>query len=174
MGEGTTQDERYGLAAKAYGPALERLARAYEADPDLRRDLLQDIHVALWRSLGRFDGRCALRTWVYRVAHNVGASHIVRQRSHLAPLTTLEDIEVTAGGQSPEQSAGERQALERLMAMVRRLKPPDRQVMLLWLEDVEAAAIAEVTGLSAGAVATRIHRAKALLARDFPKGGQDD
>jgi hypothetical protein len=79
------------------------------------------------------------------VAHNVGASHIVRQRSHLAPLTTLEDTALAAAAPSPEHAAGERQALDRLMAMVRRLKPPDRQVMLLWLEDVEAAAIAEVT-----------------------------
>ena len=164
MGEGASQDERYSLAAKAFGPALDRLAKAYEADPDLRRDLLQDIHVALWRSLARFDGRCALRTWVYRVAHNVGASHIVRQRSHLGPLTTLEDIAPAAGDPSPEQAAGERQALDRLMALVHRLKPPDRQVMLLYLEDVEAAAIAEVTGLSPGAVATRIHRAKANAA----------
>lgn len=174
MGEGTTQDERYGLVAKAYGPALDRLAKAYEADPDRRLDLLQDIHVALWRSLGRFDERCALRTWVYRVAHNVGASHIIRQRTHFGPLSTLEEIELPAAEQNPEQSAGDRQALERLMAMVHRLKPPDRQVMLLYLEDVEAAAIAEVTGLSPGAVAVRIHRAKALLARDFPRGGQGD
>ena len=135
-------------------------------------DVLQQV--ALWRSLGRFDDRCALRTWVYRVAHNVGASHIVKQRAHLSPLTTLEDLEMAAAERSPEDSAGDRQALERLMAMVHRLKPPDRQVMLLYLEDVEAAAIAEVTGLSSGAVATRIHRAKALLARDFPKGGQGD
>ena len=174
MSEGASQDERYGQAAKAFGPALDRLAKAYEADPDIRRDLIQDIHVALWRSLAGFDGRCALRTWVYRVAHNVGASHIVRQRSHLSPLTTLEDVEVATDAPSPEQATGDRQALDRLMALIRRLKPPDRQVMLLYLEDVEAAVIAEVTGLSPGAVAVRIHRAKALLARDFPKGGQGD
>jgi len=174
MSEDATEDERYRLVAKAFGPALNRLAKAYEADPDLRLDLLQDIHVALWRSLARFDERCALRTWVYRVAHNVGASHIVRQRSHLSRLTTLADIEVATAELTPEDSAGDRQALDRLMAMIHRLKPPDRQVMLLYLEDVEAAAIAEVTGLSPGAVAVRVHRAKALLARDFPKGGQGD
>jgi RNA polymerase sigma-70 factor, ECF subfamily len=69
-GKGAT--ERYEEASAAYGAALERLARAYEADPDRRRDLLQEIHIALWRSLEGFDGRCSLRTWVYRVAHNTG------------------------------------------------------------------------------------------------------
>jgi DNA-directed RNA polymerase specialized sigma24 family protein len=33
-----------------FGPALDRLARAYEADPEKRRDLSQDIHLQLWRS----------------------------------------------------------------------------------------------------------------------------
>ena len=47
---------------------LDRLARAYESDPEKRRDLRQEIHFALWRSFATFDNRCSLRTWVYRVA----------------------------------------------------------------------------------------------------------
>ncbi|MEA1673447.1 RNA polymerase sigma factor [Nitrospirillum sp. BR 11163] len=75
-----SRDTRYQQMAAQFGPALERLARAYERDPDLARDLLQDIHLALWRSLDGFDGRAALRTWVFRVAHNTGATHALRQR----------------------------------------------------------------------------------------------
>jgi RNA polymerase sigma-70 factor (ECF subfamily) len=67
------QDERYSAAAMEHGAALQRLARATEANPERRRDLLQDMHVALWRSFAGFDGRCSVRTWVYRVAHNVAA-----------------------------------------------------------------------------------------------------
>ena len=46
----SVQDARYGEAARRFAPAIERLARGYEADPELRRDLVQEIHVALWRS----------------------------------------------------------------------------------------------------------------------------
>ncbi len=46
---------------QAFGPALERLARVYEADADLRRDLLQEIHIALWRSFGVGQGGAALQ-----------------------------------------------------------------------------------------------------------------
>ena len=46
---------RYEEAIAAYGGALERLTRAYEPDPELRRDLLQEIHIALWRSLAAFE-----------------------------------------------------------------------------------------------------------------------
>src|SRR5215472_18465713 len=93
-GETETQEELYQQAAEAYGAALERLARAYEADAELRRDLLQEIHVALWRSFSGFDGRCSLRTWIYRVAHNVGASHAIRQqRTRAQTLVGLEELE---------------------------------------------------------------------------------
>jgi DNA-directed RNA polymerase specialized sigma24 family protein len=57
------QDELYQEAADSYGAALERLASGYEANPDRRRDLVQEIHLALWRSFGSFDARCSLRTW---------------------------------------------------------------------------------------------------------------
>ncbi|EGY00073.1 RNA polymerase, sigma-24 subunit [Nitrospirillum viridazoti Y2] len=88
------RDTRYQQAAAQFGRALERLARAYERDPDLARDLLQDIHLALWRSLDGFDGRAALRTWVFRLAHNTGATHTLRQRrSRPGKPVSLEELD---------------------------------------------------------------------------------
>jgi len=51
---GSRQDALYAEAAR-FGPALQRLARAYEPDADRRLDLLQEIHVALWRSFASYD-----------------------------------------------------------------------------------------------------------------------
>ncbi len=168
-------DQRYAGVAAEYGPALERLARAYEADPAERRDLLQDIHLALWRSLTLFDGRCSMRTWVYRVAHNTAASHVMaRRRTKTMTLASLDDLAGAPDGDNPEQTVGEHQMLDRLTAMIRALKEPDAQVMLLYLEDLDAAAIGEITGLSAGAVATKIHRLKSLLAKRFREDGGRD
>src|SRR6188508_629239 len=102
MGDGRREielEQRYTEAAAAFGPAIDRLARAYERDPDKRRDLLQEIHVALWRSLARFDGRCSLRTWVYRVAHNTATSKVLRPQTNAPSLVALEDsLESIAAG----------------------------------------------------------------------------
>lgn len=168
------QDERYVRAAAAFGPALERLARAYEADPDEQKDLLQDIHFAVWRSLARFDGRCSESTWVYRVAHNAAATYAAgRKRLRANRMLTLDELELWPDPAQPDPEAqiGERQALTRLLALVRALALPDRQVVLLYLEGLDAAAIGEVCGLKPGAVAVKIHRLKALLAKQFQKGG---
>ena len=163
------QDQRYLEAAAEFGPALDRLARGYEADPDLRRDLRQEIHIALWKSLGNFDGRCSLRTWVYRVSHNTGASHVLKRKAQ-GPLTGIEEIDGLADGDDPERTTSDRQAMAQLTRLIQALKPPDRQIVLLYLEDLDAAAIGEVTGLSPGAIAVKIHRLKAVLALRFQQG----
>jgi RNA polymerase sigma factor (sigma-70 family) len=161
------QDARYAAAAAEHGPALQRLARASEANPERRRDLLQDMHVALWRSFASFDGRCSLRTWVYRVAHNVAASHVDRERRTHQGAVALDEIEHLPDTRNVSDEVEESEALARLHALIRQLKSPDRQIMTLYLEELDAAAIAEITGLSSGAVATRISRLKSQLARLF-------
>lgn len=70
-------------------------------------------------------------------------------------------------------AANERLNLDRLSALIRRLKPLDRQVIVCYLEDMDAASIGEITGLSPGNVATRIHRIKRVLAKWFHQGGDD-
>jgi RNA polymerase sigma-70 factor (ECF subfamily) len=163
------QDDLYERAVSEYGAALARLARGYEADPDKRRDLLQEIHLALWRSLEGFDGLCSLRTWVYRVAHNAATSYVIRQRrARPQMLVSLEEAEALA----IQSDASRTVALNQLMELIQRLKPLDRQVILAWLDGMEAGEIAEVTGLSPGNVGTKVHRIKSILARDF-QGGSD-
>jgi RNA polymerase sigma-70 factor (ECF subfamily) len=170
----SAQDELYSEAAQTYGAALERLARAYEADVDLRRDLVQEIHVALWRSFDGFDGRCSLRTWIYRVAHNVSASHVLRQRrTRGRELIGLEELENLPDANHGQSAADRGHALDRLLTLIQRLKPLDRHVILSYLEGLDAASIGEITGLSAGNVATKIHRIKNMLARQFQQGGSE-
>ncbi len=170
----STQDGLYREAAETYGAALERLARAYEADPEVRRDLLQDIHIALWRSFAGFNGRCSLRTWVYRVAHNAGASHVIRQRrAKPGALVGLEELEQIPGGSGGAAEADRSVLLERLLELIQRLQPLERQVILSYLEGLDAATIGEITGISPGNVATKIHRIKRILARWFREGERD-
>jgi len=167
MRETADQDGRYAEAVEAFGPALQRLARATEANPERRRDLLQDMHVALWRSFAHFDQRCSVRTWVYRVAHNVAASHVDRERRGNRALIPLDDVTDIPDTSSFGADLETGDMLARLHAVIRALGPPDRQIIALYLEELDAAAIAEITGLSSGAVATRISRFKSRLARLF-------
>lgn len=170
-----TRNDAAGLyeeVAAAFGAALERLAKAYEADPDRQRDLLQEIHIALWRSFANFDGRCSLRTWVYRVAHNIATSQVVRRRASAPTFVSLDELASTPHQEAGELEADRRLALERILSLVRSLTPLDRQVILLYLEGTDAETISQVTGLSSGNVATKVHRIKKILSQRFHQGGR--
>jgi RNA polymerase sigma-70 factor (ECF subfamily) len=165
----STRDELYEQAAASCGAALDRLARAYEADSDKRRDLLQEIHVALWRSLENFEGRCSLKTWVYRVAHNTATSVVIRRNVRTPAFVELEEAEASLKENS-EASPDHQETLDRLWELIQRLKPHDKQVILLYLEGLDAASTGEITGFSPGNVATKIHRIKNILSRKFHQG----
>ena len=166
-----SQDQLYQRAAAEHGAALARLSRAHERDPDKSRDLEQEIHFALWRSFASFDGHCTLRTWVYRVAHNVAASHVKLESRRRTQRAGLETLDKAASPDDPERAVSDKQQMDRLMTLIHGLETLERQIMILYLEDLDAAAISDITGLSPGAVATRIHRIKALLSERFNAGG---
>ena len=121
--------------------------------------------MALWRSFAAFDGRCSLRTWVYRVAHNVATSQVIRRRRSAPMLVGLDELDSMADSVDPGQTLDDRRALDRMMTLIHRLDPIDRQVTLLYLEGMDAASIGEIAGISPGNVATKIHRVKKILAR---------
>lgn len=170
-----SEENFFEQAVATYGAALERLARVYEADPEARRDLLQEIHIALWRSLKSFDNRCSLRTWVYRVAHNTAASHVNRQlRTTQRQFVGIEELANLADHTAGEDAASQRDAISKLHEMIQQLNTLDRQVMLAYLEGMDAASTSEITGLSARNVSTKIHRIKQVLKCRFQEGGRDE
>lgn len=163
----------YQEAGQTFAPALARLARSVERDPDKARDLEQEMHCALWSSLARFEGQCALKTWVYRVAHNVAADHVARAVRG-PQRVPLESIDALPSPGNIEADTAEALVLAQVHALIQRLPPVDMQVIVLWLEGESAADIAEITGLSPGAVHVRVHRTKSLLASHFTATDQPE
>ena len=131
-GGGEDGDARFARILGTFGPSLDRLAAAYEADPAERDDLLQDISFALWRALPAFRGECSERTFVYRIAHNRGLTH--RARRKIRATEPLESCGRRARPRrDPEQALIRNLSRERLAAAVRRLPEGARQVVVLSL-----------------------------------------
>lgn len=144
-----------------YAGLARRLASVHEANPELARDLAQDILVAVWRAWPAFRAQCSERTYVARIAQHRIATHIsraVRTPAH-GPLT--EDLVVSGPG--PEEIAIRIDEREQLFDAVRRLPLGLREVAVLLLEGFSTAEIAETLGISANAVAIRATRARDAL-----------
>jgi RNA polymerase sigma-70 factor (ECF subfamily) len=169
VGREPKQEELYRTAVLEFGRALDRLAAGYEADAEKRPDLRQEIHLQLWKSFACFDGRCSMKTWTFRVAHNTAVSHINRERRMHARFVNLEAVELerTAAGQTDEPDIDRHRMLDQISRLILQLKPLDREIIICYLEGMDAATIAEITGVSPSNVATKIHRIKIVLSRRF-------
>ena len=159
-------DQLYREAGERFAPAIARIALSYEYDAERARDLEQDIHCAVWQSLARFDNRCSLKTWVYRVAHNTATDH-ARKAARLPRKVGLDAASELVAPGSGEAAVEQGHALAKVRALIADLPPLDAQVILLWLEGEDAASIAEITGSSGAAIATRTHRIRERLAAAF-------
>jgi RNA polymerase sigma-70 factor (ECF subfamily) len=147
---------------RRYLAPLRRLAWSYARDGF--EDLFQEIAIALWKGLPGFRGDCSERTWVYRVAHNTAITFVTRDRKRDARERPVDAAGDPASAQaSPEGAAIDAQRRARLQAAVDELPVSDKQVVLLYLEGLSAAEIEGVTGISAGAVATRLTRLRQKL-----------
>src|SRR5580700_2882341 len=82
----TVSEPRHDLEAqfdrilRVHGAAISRLAFGYETVASVREELVQDIALAIWQALADFRGECSERTFVYRIAHNRGLSHVWKRR----------------------------------------------------------------------------------------------
>ncbi|MBV8807315.1 MAG: RNA polymerase sigma factor [Acidobacteriaceae bacterium] len=150
---------------EAYQPALRRLVSAYVANPSDREDLLQDIAAGIWKSLPAFRREASERTWIYRIAHNIAIRNCSRVRSRSAREMPVEgSFDRASEGRGAEETLLLDERVRALMGAIRELPVLDRQMVTLQLEGLSASEIEEVTGVSRGAVATRLSRMRQRLA----------
>jgi RNA polymerase sigma-70 factor (ECF subfamily) len=142
-------------------PALRRLAASYERDPALREDLVQEMLLALFRALPAWRRECSERTFVYRVANNRALSHLASRRPAFDDLERAASVPDPAP--LPEAIAVASQQHGTLLAALRRLPIPQRQLLTMALEDLTPREIAEVLGITENNVAVRLTRARAAL-----------
>ena len=119
--------------------------------------------MALWTALPRFRGDSSERTWVYRVAHNTAISFAANRRRHDGREQPVELEREPIAAAHQEREAIARQQREHLWAAVQELPISERHIIVLHLEGLSAAEIEAITGVSAGAVATRLTRIRQKL-----------
>ena len=142
-----------------YGAALARVVASYAPPGPDREELAQEVAFAIVRALPRHRGESSLKTYILRIAHNVGLRQAVRRRAR----QTEPPVDVADGTTAADQRVSAAQDRERLHAAIRKLPMSQRQVLALALEELTHKQIAATLGISDNAVATRLHRAKVQL-----------
>jgi RNA polymerase sigma-70 factor, ECF subfamily len=161
---GEAREQSFDRILRDYGPSLSRLAAGYERQDGAREELVQEIALAIWQALPHFRGECSERTFVYRIAHNRALTHACRRRPAHQPLEELpEPLEPIDPRPHPEQQVTITRQRDRLRRAIQQLPLVHRQVIMLTLEELSQAEIAEVLGITENNVGVRLSRARKAL-----------
>ncbi|MBO5662063.1 MAG: sigma-70 family RNA polymerase sigma factor [Tidjanibacter sp.] len=124
---------------------------AEEAD-----DLFSEVAIRLWQGLESFEHRSSTSTWIWRVSLNTCISCNRKTKRHNAPKLTMNR-------NLYEDTDSESRQMRRLQARIHRLKPFDRAIVLLWLENMSYEEIAAIVGISVKNLSVRLYRIKEEL-----------
>ncbi|EOZ98787.1 RNA polymerase ECF-type sigma factor [Indibacter alkaliphilus LW1] len=140
--------------------SIYRVCLSYLHDKDDVQDLYQEILIALWQAMDRFQGKSSWNTYIYRIAINVAIKFKMNQKKINAdPLTEyhLEAIE--------EKQDNKEAELQQLNACIHRLEDADRILISLVLEDLSYKEIAEILCTDTNNIGVRISRIKKKLSK---------
>ncbi|MDE6134954.1 MAG: sigma-70 family RNA polymerase sigma factor [Muribaculaceae bacterium] len=127
-------------------------------------DLYQEVLINIWQGMDSFRGDSKISTWIYRTAINTCITWHRRTARHSRCSTSLEDL-VAEPADTSDDTRTYLEEYRELHRLISRLGPLDKALITLWLEEKPYDEIAQITGISQGNVAVRIHRIKDKLSR---------
>lgn len=141
-----------------------KICNAYCRNEIDRKDLAQEIIFQLWKSWPNFNASVKLSTWMYRVALNVAIS-FYRKTEKTANTSLMGDQLFEIADDNLQEGLEEN--LHALQQFINELKPLDKALMLLYLEEKSHQEIAEIIGITSTNVATKVGRIKEQLRQKF-------
>lgn len=144
-----------------YNSAIARVVSSYERIKALQEELYQEISVALWKALAKFDHKSSLKTYVLSIAHKRAISHVAKYARE-PRSSDVEDLALP-DKDCPIQQFEKSQRMNRLLFALREMPMLERQLVTLALEGVSYKDIAEILGITSNLVGVKLNRAKSKL-----------
>lgn len=157
---------------RVFGVAFRMLGDRAEAE-----DLSQEVFVTLYGALAGFRGESKLSTWVYRITRNRCLNRLkFLKRRHVGEHADIDDPAYSgacadaetggAGLKDPHRKLANDELSVLLQGYLLELPEEQRALVVLRdLEDLSYEEIVDITGLPLGTVKSRLHRARAALAK---------
>jgi RNA polymerase sigma-70 factor, ECF subfamily len=156
-------EEKISLLFEAWRNGLLRYMLSSGLSVQDSEEVVQEVFLAMFQHLVQEKPCGNLRGWAFRVAHNLGLKR--RSATTRRMEVSIADVELHADSAlNPEEQAAAAQRRIRLQSIVRALPEQDRWCLALRAEGLRYREIAEVLGMSLGAVSGSLARSLGRLA----------
>lgn len=163
-------------------PMVYRLALSLCASQADAEEVVQETYVRVWRNIAKVRDLNAVMGWVYRICRNAATD-----RHRAARRRPTRSLDIPAGDDgmaplidfiahdkpSPEEELASAQSQRVVRELLKQLRPKHREVLLLRdVQGYSSEEAADMLGCPVGTVESRLHRARAQLARKLERFAQ--
>jgi RNA polymerase sigma-70 factor (ECF subfamily) len=142
---------------KANKAAIFTVCYLFSKDQDEVNDLFQETLINLWRGFEGFQGKCDVKTWIWRVSLNTCLTFERKKKRRVDTLPLTMDINLFT------DTDDDTRQVQMLYRRINKLGVLDRAIILLWLENMSYEEIGEIIGISTKNVSVKLVRIKEQL-----------
>lgn len=142
---------------KANKAAIFTVCYLFSKDQDDVNDLFQETLINLWRGFDGFQGKCDVKTWIWRVSLNTCLTFERKKKRRMDTLPLTMDINLFT------DTDDDTRQVQMLYRRINKLGVLDRAIILLWLENMSYEEIGEIIGISTKNVSVKLVRIKEQL-----------
>ncbi len=150
-----------------YAPKVYKLCLGYASGVDeIAKEWQQETFIKVWKHRNSFKGDASISTWIYRIAINTCLGDLRKYNRKFQPIN--ESTLTTPMDSSSETSTDK--DIQKMYSCIDQLTKNNKTLILLELEEIPQANIAETTGISHGALRTRLSRIRKALLKCITNG----
>lgn len=147
-------------------PKVMRICLGYSSgDQDLAKEWLQETFIKVWNHRNSFKGNSSIETWVFRIAVNTCLDNLRKNKKNIDLNSIQEPPQI---GQEHEDKIEDQ--LKKMYSCIDQLHHKNKVLILMELENIPQATIAETAGLAPGTLRTRLSRIRKSLLKCITNG----
>jgi RNA polymerase sigma factor, sigma-70 family len=153
----TEKENEFNRIVKANKATIFTVCYLFSKEQDEVNDLFQETLINLWRGFDGFQGKCDVKTWIWRVSLNTCLTHERKKKRRVDTVPLTMDINLFT------DTDDDTRQVQMLYRRINKLGPLDKAIVLLWLENLSYDEIGQIIGISTKNVSVKLVRIKEQL-----------
>ena len=142
---------------RRYKSTIYSVCYLFSKDQDDANDLFQETLINLWQGYDSFQGKCDMKTWVWRVSLNTCLTFERKKKHRVATIPLSVECNLFT------DTDDDTRQIQQLYQRINQLGVVDRAIILLWLENMSYEEIGQIIGISTKNVSVKLVRIKEEL-----------